>query len=356
MTSKLDDYAMISTRMHAVAGADTDDFKDLLMLADLDPSKDLRFQDWSDISFENEDLKGLDFSGARLLRCNFKGARLVGSRFDSAIIDWVGQNPLLKTSFAQAPDWQEFCQTWTRPLDPVEDISLRPGMVFQDAPFATRMVVIAPGAYVRRTSCTTETLVTLENPFAVSQFRVTAEELRYRALRIQRIRDASRDQPLSYWSMSQRWSISDRITWDGAIGYVQWLSSETGHRYRLLSESEWEYCAHIPTQPLPRFGRFGRILRSELEPGLGLQNDFGLYQVGTGMWEWCNDIWCPNRDGAPINGASTLSGNNDRRTVRRGVSDASGVSSHVSSREVRAHRRLSTKHTARFRIARDLEI
>ena len=33
------------------------------------------------------------------------------------------------------------------------------------------------------------------------------------------------------------------VNWDDAQAYVRWLSGKTGHRYRLLSESEWEYVA-----------------------------------------------------------------------------------------------------------------
>ena len=33
------------------------------------------------------------------------------------------------------------------------------------------------------------------------------------------------------------------VRWDDARAYVQWLSRETGERYRLPSEAEWEYGA-----------------------------------------------------------------------------------------------------------------
>ena len=44
------------------------------------------------------------------------------------------------------------------------------------------------------------------------------------------------------------------VTWDDAQGYVRWLSRETGQRYRLLSEAEWENVAGAGTRTAPYWG------------------------------------------------------------------------------------------------------
>ena len=43
-------------------------------------------------------------------------------------------------------------------------------------------------------------------------------------------------------------------SWEDAQAYVQWLSSKAGKRYRLLSESEWEYAARAGTRMAAYWG------------------------------------------------------------------------------------------------------
>jgi hypothetical protein len=72
-------------RIRAVQAAPTEEFRTLLRLGGLDPGTNLRFHDWSDLSFAGEDLRGADFTGARLVNCNFSGAVITGVRFGQAV-------------------------------------------------------------------------------------------------------------------------------------------------------------------------------------------------------------------------------------------------------------------------------
>ena len=40
----------------------------------------------------------------------------------------------------------------------------------------------------------------------------------------------------------QRLPVTD-VTWEDAVDYAKWLSYATGKRYRLPTDSEWEYAA-----------------------------------------------------------------------------------------------------------------
>jgi hypothetical protein len=80
------DTRSIRERVAAVlAASNDDDFSTVISKAGLDPKHDLRFGDWSDISFEGADLRGFDFTGARLVNCHFEQALIDGSVFDRTI-------------------------------------------------------------------------------------------------------------------------------------------------------------------------------------------------------------------------------------------------------------------------------
>ena len=162
------------------------------------------------------------------------------------------------------------------------------------------------------------------------------------------------------------WGRGDRpvihVNWQDAQAYVDWLSRKTGQRYRLLSESEWEYAARAgtttpysnnPDEPrLPRKtqAQYGSL--QTLEVGSFAANSWGLHDVHGNVWEWVQDCWSENYDEAPADGSAREHGDCDGR-VLRGGSWGSRIWSLRSSRRMR--RTVADRsNLIGFRVARSL--
>ena len=128
------------------------------------------------------------------------------------------------------------------------------------------------------------------------------------------------------------------VSWDDVQLYVQWLSGRTGRRYRLLSESEWEYAARAGTTgPFHTGGTisteqanydgdyvygdgFSGVYRNRTVPvGSFAPNAFGLYDVHGNVWEWVQDCWNGGYQGAPSDGGAWESGDCALRVLRGGA-------------------------------------
>lgn len=94
------------------------------------------------------------------------------------------------------------------------------------------------------------------------------------------------------------------VSWYDASAYCQWLRSQTGRRYRLPTEAEWERAARSgreqklfswgdePPTSLPDY-----LSRWQTGPELVARyapNSYGIYDLGDNVHEWCNDWYDPN--------------------------------------------------------------
>ncbi|NEP02061.1 MAG: SUMF1/EgtB/PvdO family nonheme iron enzyme [Symploca sp. SIO2E9] len=132
----------------------------------------------------------------------------------------------------------------------------------------------------------------------------------------------------------------EQVSWYDAVEFCQRLSRYTGGEYRLPSEAEWEYaCRAVTTTPF----HFGETISTQLANyngnytyGKGVKgeylkqttpveyfqvaNKFGLCEMHGNVWEWCEDDWHENYEGAPTDGSPWLSDNNGTTKVIRGGS------------------------------------
>jgi formylglycine-generating enzyme required for sulfatase activity len=118
----------------------------------------------------------------------------------------------------------------------------------------------------------------------------------------------------------------ETVNWCQATEFCKRLSRETKREYRLPSEAEWEYaCRAGTTTPF----YFGETITGELSNydacntyankpngeyrekttpvGQFPQNAFGLYDMHGNVWEWCEDDYHPNYQGALTDGSAWIS-------------------------------------------------
>ncbi len=92
------------------------------------------------------------------------------------------------------------------------------------------------------------------------------------------------------------------VSWFEAVQYCEWLSSETGRRYRLPTEAEWERAARggregslypwgdDPPESTSEYNRrWGGRVSGPLRVGLGEPNAFGIFDLCENVHEWCAD-------------------------------------------------------------------
>lgn len=208
--------------------------------------------------------------------------------------------------------------------------------------------------------------VTFARPFAVSTTEITFDDYETCALEGGCPGAPPKD---AGWGRGRRPVIY--VSHAEAEAYAAWLGASTGHRYRLLTEAEWEYAARGGTttafstgDSLPKgmadvdYSLAGGVALAGAYEGKTQEvasfppNPFGLYDMHGNVAEWVADCWTANHKGAPTDG-STRGGNCDRRVVKGGAWYFEPAAARVAARtSYPADKRLNV---VGFRIARDME-
>ncbi len=165
--------------------------------------------------------------------------------------------------------------------------------------------------------------VSIRQPFALGRYPVTFAEYDFFCERTGRIPPED-----GGWGRGPRPVII--VSWECARDYVEWLSGETGESYRLPSEAEWEYAARAGTETAYPWGDtmekscanfLGEGAPSRTTPvGLYPPNGFGLHDMHGNVWEWVEDVWHDNYEGAPTDGSPWVTTGDPQLRVLRGGS------------------------------------
>lgn len=123
----------------------------------------------------------------------------------------------------------------------------------------------------------------------------------------------------------------EMISWKDVQEFITKLNEKEGtDKYRLPSEAEWEYACRAGTQTRCFFGEDTSKLNDYVWHagnsgdethiiGCKKQNPWGLYDIHGNVWEWVQDVWHDNYNGAPLDGSAWDEGNSFYR-VSRGCS------------------------------------
>jgi formylglycine-generating enzyme required for sulfatase activity len=119
----------------------------------------------------------------------------------------------------------------------------------------------------------------------------------------------------------------EKVNWNNAQAFCR----KAGGGLRLPSEAEWEYACRAGSKARWCFGDnegtrgeyawyWGNRDFKTHKVGKKKPNAWGLYDIHGNVWEWCEDVWHSNYNGAPSDGRAWTTGGDQSSRVCRGGS------------------------------------
>lgn len=250
------------------------------------------------------------------------------------------------------------------------------GAAFRDCEGCPEMVVVPAGSFTmgspesepdRTADEGPQHRVTFARPLAVAKYAITRSEFArfveasgYRVPPGCMIMKAGRwsDHRMASWR-HPGFAQTDTdpvvcVNWNDAVAYAEWLSHHSGHDYALPTEAEWEYAARAGTSTPHYWGRTpshdfanygadrccgpaaaGKDRWQYTSPaGSFPPNAFGLYDMQGNTWEWVQDCWHRNYEGAPHDGTAWTRESCVDRVLRGGAWMCPGPFQRAAVREL----------------------
>jgi formylglycine-generating enzyme required for sulfatase activity len=241
--------------------------------------------------------------------------------------------------------------------------AFQPGQTFSDCSNCPEMTVLAGGLFVMGSPTTETGRAADEGPqreVSIAPFAISSNEVTFQQW------DACLagggcngfSPPDRGWGRGARPVVG--VSWNDAQAYLDWLNGQVGGlRYRLASESEWEYAARAGGSEAYAFGprlsaeQATFRVQQTTETGAHEANAFNLADMHGNVSEWVEDCYVANYQVAPIDGAAVQAENCGRRVHRGGAFSDQAV-------RLRSAARASARPDQRlpgvgFRVARALD-
>ena len=150
------------------------------------------------------------------------------------------------------------------------------------------------------------------------------------------------------------------VSWAWADAYCKWLSRQTGQKYRLPSEAEWEYAArggqasaknrflYSGSDQIGEVAWYADNAKRTYPVGQKRPNQLDIYDMSGNVYEWCQDWYGPYTAGNQTNPGGPVSGGG--RVIRGGSFGMFEESMYLVARE-KNFPNLSNQNLG-FRVAR----
>ena len=188
------------------------------------------------------------------------------------------------------------------------------GRTFKDCPDCPEMVELPAGSFAMGSNSGEPDEkplhnVTIAYPFAIGKTEVTQAQWR-----------AVMGNSPSYFEACGDDCPVEQVSWDDVQDFIRKLNAKTGKHYRLPSEAEWEYACRAGDQQdycgsddgnkvaWTSYNSGSIFFRTPHPVATKQPNAFGLYDMSGNVWEWVEDNYHPNYNGAPSDGSAWMNG------------------------------------------------
>jgi formylglycine-generating enzyme required for sulfatase activity len=238
------------------------------------------------------------------------------------------------------------------------------GVLFRDCPTCPLMKVLPPGEFLQGSAPNDTAALPFEMPqhkvsisyaFAAGVYDVTVGEFsefvaetKVEARGCATYDGEWRVNPAIAWKNAVESQTASHpvscVSWQDAKDYAAWLSHRTHQTYRLPSASEWEYaaragsavqqpwsdpagaCAYANVADQTAAQRYlgwsvfpcaDKFVQSA-PVGSFAANAFGLYDTLGNVFQWTEDCWSEDYQGAPVDGSASMDGDCTQHELRGG--------------------------------------